>query len=31
VRHQVVTAANLDHYYPNDALLDVAKRPTRSA
>ncbi len=23
VRHQVITAANLDHFYPNDALLRV--------
>jgi ribose transport system substrate-binding protein len=30
VRHQVITAANLDHYYPNDALLDVAGRPIPS-
>jgi hypothetical protein len=30
VRHQVITAANLDHYYPNDALLDVAGRPISS-
>lgn len=26
VRHQVITAANLHHFYPNDALLDLTAR-----
>jgi ribose transport system substrate-binding protein len=28
VKHQVLTAANLDHFYPNDALLAPAPTPT---
>jgi len=31
VRHQVITAANVDHLYPNDALLPLAVPPDKTA